>query len=162
MLAAAADALARLDPADLPDAAVADLAVATRRGIDRLEGCFVRLARAAHLRGLGSESGAPSTAAWLARRAVMRTGDARAAIEAGEVCDLLAATGDFGDLAAETVVTALHAYTDPPTDDDRRPGSQRRADALVRRPHRPSEPRLVVLAPPPPRPPTRMGPPPRR
>lgn len=217
LLAAAADALARLDPADLPDAAVADLAVATRRGIDRLEGCFVRLARAAHLRGLGSESGAPSTAAWLARRAVMRTGDARAAIEAGEICDLLAATGeawrsgeistaaartiggarveghdgpleeaepvmlgfaragdlravarlaarfrnlarsdgraprvpdglyvsrgytgrtvlsgDFGDLAAETVVTALHAYTDPPSDDDRRPGSQRRADALVR------------------------------
>jgi len=217
LLAAAADALARLDPADLPDAAVADLAVATRRGIDRLEGCFARLARAAHLRGLGSESGAPSTAAWLARRAVMRTGDARAAIEAGEICDRLAATGeawrsgeistaaartiggarvegydgpleeaepvmlgfaragdlravarlaarfrnlarsdgrvprvpdglhvsrgyagrtvlsgDFGDLAAETVVTALHAYTDPPGDDDRRPGSQRRADALVR------------------------------
>ncbi len=217
LLAAAADALARLDPSDLPDAAVADLAVATRRGIDRLEGCFARLARSAHVRGIGSESGASSTAAWLARQAGMRSGDARAAIEAGELTDLLTHTGaawragaistgaaraaigarveghddklaacepellelartrdlnrlrraaarfrkyaesdgaaarvpdglhlstswagrvvlsgDFADLAAETVVTAIHAYTEPPDRIDPRPGSQRRADALVR------------------------------
>jgi hypothetical protein len=36
------------------------------------------------------------------------------------------------DLAAETVVTALHAYTDPPTDRDTRTPAKRRADALVR------------------------------
>ncbi len=217
LLDAAADAWAALDPSDLPDTTVADLLSAARHGLDRIEACFARLARTAHVRGLSSASGAPSTAAWLARRAAMRTGDARAAIDAGATCELLPATGeawrageisaaaartiggarveghehtlieaepvmlsfarnrdlpglarltarvrnlarsdgtvprvpdglhvsrgyagrtflsgDFGDLAAETVVTALHAYTDPPTDDDRRPGSQRRADALVR------------------------------
>lgn len=41
-------------------------------------------------------------------------------------------SAELGDLAAETVVTALHAYTDPPTDDDPRPTSQRYAEALVR------------------------------
>lgn len=217
LLRAAVDALARLDPVGLGDAAVADLTIATRHEIDRLEGCFARLARTAHRRGVGSESGAPSTAAWLARAAGMRTGDARAAVEAGEACELLERTGaawrsgeitsaaartiagarveghdpalaacepdllrlarggdlpglrraaarfrnlaradgtaprvpdglhlsrtyggrtvlsgDLGDLAAETVVTAIHAYTDPPADGDRRPGSQRRAEALVR------------------------------
>ncbi len=217
LLAAAADALARIDPSDLSDPAVADLTVVTRRGIDRLEGCFARLARSAHRRGIGSETGAPSTAAWMARFVPMRTGDARAAIEAGETVELLAATGeawrsgeistaaartiagarveghddvlietepllldcargddlpgltrlaarfrnlarsdgtaprvpdglhlsrsyagrsvlsgDFGDLAAETILTALHAYTEAPSEADRRRGSQRRADALVR------------------------------
>jgi hypothetical protein len=41
-------------------------------------------------------------------------------------------SGEFGDAAAETITTALHAYTDPPTDEDSRPLSQRYADAFVR------------------------------
>ena len=40
--------------------------------------------------------------------------------------------GDFGDLDAETIRTALYAYTDPPTLDDPRPTSERMAAALVR------------------------------
>jgi len=216
-LRAAVDGLAAVDPADLGDAAMADLVLHTRREIDRMEGCFARLVRAAHVRGVGTETGASSTAAWLARRVPMRRGDARAAIEAGEACELLSATGeawragaistgaartiigarvdghdealvacepalvelarggdlnrlrcaaarfrkyaesdgtaprvpdglhlstswagrtvlngDFGDLAGETLATAIHAYTEAPTDTDRRPASQRRADALVR------------------------------
>ncbi len=41
-------------------------------------------------------------------------------------------SGELEDLAAETVLTAMHAYTDPPSDDDPRTTSQRRAAALVR------------------------------
>jgi hypothetical protein len=41
-------------------------------------------------------------------------------------------SGELGDIAAETVMTALHAYTDPPSVDDPRKTSQRYADALVR------------------------------
>lgn len=40
--------------------------------------------------------------------------------------------GELEDLAAETVLTAVHAYTDPPSDGDPRTPSQRRAAALVR------------------------------
>jgi Domain of unknown function (DUF222) len=39
---------------------------------------------------------------------------------------------DLGGVAAETVATAVHAYTDPPSDDDPQPISQRNAAALVR------------------------------
>ncbi|MBK5289013.1 MAG: DUF222 domain-containing protein [Acidimicrobiia bacterium] len=39
---------------------------------------------------------------------------------------------DLSSTAAEIVTTALHALTDPPTDDDRRTAARRRADALVR------------------------------
>lgn len=39
---------------------------------------------------------------------------------------------ELSELAAETVVTALHAFTDPPADDDDRTPARRRADALVR------------------------------
>ncbi|MGZ8753515.1 MAG: hypothetical protein ACXW1S_11090 [Acidimicrobiia bacterium] len=41
-------------------------------------------------------------------------------------------SGEFGDLAAETITTALHAYTDPPDTDDPRPTSERTAAAFVR------------------------------
>ncbi len=216
-LEAAAEALADLDPAHLGDGGVADAAVRVRRALDRVEASFARLARAAHVRGVGSESGASSTAAWLSRQVGMRSGDARAALEAGALCELLpdtgeawlagdvntaavrtiaaarledhdellarcestflglaraadmrglrravehfrnlaasdgtappvpdglhvsstyagrtALTGDLGGPAGETVVTALHAYTDPPSEADRRPLSRRHADALVR------------------------------
>jgi hypothetical protein len=39
--------------------------------------------------------------------------------------------GELSSAAAETVVTALHAFTDPPADDDDRTPARRRADALV-------------------------------
>jgi hypothetical protein len=185
--------------------------------MDRQEAAFARLARAGHARGVGRVDGAASTAAFLRHRAGMREGDAKAAIEAGAVCEILPETaaawrtgeistgaartivaarveghdatlqacepellalarcgdlrglrraaahfrnlaradgneprdcdglylsrlfngrtvlsGELGDLAAETVVTALHAYTDPPTDGDTRTSSQRTAAALVR------------------------------
>jgi hypothetical protein len=213
----AVDEIATLDPSELTDAALARELVALRKEMDRQEAAFARLARAAHTRGVGSVDGAASTAAWLRHQVGMREGDARAAIEAGEVCELLPETGmawrageistgaartivaarvdghddsliaceaellalarrrdlrslqraaahfrnlahadgteptdrdglhvsqlydgrtvlsgELGDLAAETVVTALHAYTDPPTDDDQRTTSQRYAAALVR------------------------------
>ena len=41
-------------------------------------------------------------------------------------------SGELGDLAAETVVTALHAYMDPPTRRRPRTTAQRNAAALVR------------------------------
>jgi hypothetical protein len=40
--------------------------------------------------------------------------------------------GELEDMAGETVVTAIHAYTDPPSDTDTRSTARRRADALVR------------------------------
>ena len=40
--------------------------------------------------------------------------------------------GNLSSAAAETVVHAIHALTDPPQDDDRRTAARRRADALVR------------------------------
>jgi hypothetical protein len=185
--------------------------------MDRQDGVFARWARAGHARGIGSRDGATSTAAWLRSKTGMREGEARAAIEAGAVTELLAATGaawrageisggaaraiigarveghdeklqavetelldlarrgdlrtlrracqhfrklaladgtepgarnglylartwegttvlngELEDLAGETVVTAIHAYTDPPSTDDTRSTAQRRADALVR------------------------------
>jgi hypothetical protein len=216
-LRAAVDAAVTVDPAQLSDLALADELVGLRREMDRLDAVFARLAAAAHRRGVSAEDGATSTAAWLAHHASMRTGDARAAVEHGQVAGLLADTGDawldgdvssaafrtiagarvdghdeqlvqceqallglardgdlvplrraaahfrnlarsegsvpgehdglhisrtfagthvlsaeLCDLAAETVVTALHAYTDPPTDRDPRTPAKRRADALVR------------------------------
>src|SRR3954447_7763666 len=41
-------------------------------------------------------------------------------------------SGDFGDLEAEILRTALHAYTDPPSADDDRSTSERMAAALMR------------------------------
>ena len=40
--------------------------------------------------------------------------------------------GDLSSTAAETVATAIHTLTDPPTDGDTRTPARRRADALVR------------------------------
>ena len=41
-------------------------------------------------------------------------------------------SGEFGDLAAETITTALTSYTDPPSDTDPQPLSERTAAAFVR------------------------------
>jgi hypothetical protein len=41
-------------------------------------------------------------------------------------------SGELDDLAAEIVITAMHAYTDPPSEPDVRTTAQRRAAALVR------------------------------
>ncbi len=217
LLAVAVDALAASDPSTFGDFALADALVALRRLMDREDAVFARWASAGHVRGVGQVDGAASTAAWLRHRAGMREGDAKAAIECGEVSELLGETGaawrsgeiptgamrtiaaarvpgrddkyvdcedvfldlaragdarnlrratahfrnlaradgteprvpdglhlsrtyeqrtvlsaEFGDAAAETVTTALHAFTDPPTPDDDRPLSARSAAALVR------------------------------
>jgi hypothetical protein len=216
-LRGAVDAVVAVDPAEMPDAALASGLLAMRQEMDRQEAAFARWARAAHTRGVGALDGAVSTAAWLRTQARMREGDARAAIEAGEVSELLAETaeawragdvssaavrmitaarvnghddtyvncermfldlarrhdlrslrratahfrrialadgtepsvhdglhvsklmdgrtaisGDLSDVAAETVTTALHAYTDPPDDQLPKTTSRRYAEALVR------------------------------
>ncbi len=205
------------DPATLGDAGLADEIVELRGQMDRVDAQFARLVLAGHRRGIGAADGSPSTAAWLRRHTGMREGDARAAIEAGEMCEVLPETGgawrageissgaaraitgarveghdaklravepllldvaregklrelqrmcarfrncaqadgteprdhdgltisataagrtilngNLSSAAAETVVNALHALTDPPTPDDRRTAARRRADALVR------------------------------
>ncbi|MGZ4690467.1 MAG: DUF222 domain-containing protein [Acidimicrobiia bacterium] len=45
---------------------------------------------------------------------------------------VVALSSELEDVAAETVLTAIHAYTDPPSDDDPRTATRRRAAALVR------------------------------
>jgi hypothetical protein len=210
------DEWAEVDPAELCDAALASELLALRKQMDRLEGVFARLAVVAHRRGVGAADGSQSTAAWLRWRAGMREGDAKAAVEAGELSDVLEATGaawrsgtissgaartifgarveghddelrgsesalldlarrgdlkylrvatnhfrnlaradgaapgerdglhlsqtyggvtvlnaELTDAGAETVVTAVHAYTDAPSADDRRTPAQRSAAALV-------------------------------
>ena len=108
----AVDELVAVDPAELSDRGLADELLARRREMDRQEADFARLAWAAHIRGVGSVDGAASTAAWLRHRAGMREGDARAAIECGEVTDLLADTGrawragEISTGAARTIVAA--------------------------------------------------------
>lgn len=210
------DELVQFEPADLSDAAFAQHLLAVRAEMDRLDGIFAGLAIAGHRRGIGATDGAQSTAAFLRVRAGMREGDARAAIEAGEVTELLretgaawrageissgaartivaarvvghddeligcepalldlarrrdlrslgrvtahfrnlaladgtapgdrdglylsrtfagttVLTGELSDAAAETVFTAIQAFTDPPSDEDPRTSSQRTAAALV-------------------------------
>jgi Domain of unknown function (DUF222) len=210
------DELAGSDPFELSDAALAVELLAMRSEIDRLEALFAQRAALAHRRGVGALDGAHSTASWLRSQAGMREWDAKAAIEAGAVCELLpetgaawrageissgaartifgarvdghddelrgsesalldlarrgdlkslrlaarhfrnlaraggsepsendglhlsqtydgvtAISGELTDLAAETVVTAIHAYTDPPTAEDTRTLAQRTAAALV-------------------------------
>jgi GNAT superfamily N-acetyltransferase len=82
-----------LDPETMTDVALAAELVALRREIDRLDAEFARLAWAGHQRGIGSVDGSPSTQAWLRRDTGMREGDARAAITASEVCELLPSIG---------------------------------------------------------------------
>jgi hypothetical protein len=87
------DALVNADVSAMSDAALAAEVLAMRREMDRLEGGFAQRVRAAHTRGVGASDGAASTAVWLRSEGRMREGDARAAIEAGEVSELLAETG---------------------------------------------------------------------
>ena len=216
-LRAAVHATLVTDPSELGDVGLSEEIISLRAEIDRLEAQFARLVFAGHQRWIGSADGSPSTPAWLRHRTGMREGDARAAIEAGEVCEVLPATarawrdgeitggaartiigarveghdaklravepvlldmaregatrelqrtcahfrhcaqadgteprdhdglsisttyagrtminGNLSSTAAETVVNALHALTDPPSDDDRRTPTRRRADAMVR------------------------------
>ena len=213
----AVDEALRRDPTELTDPALADEIFDVRVEMDRLEAQFARLSWSAHQRGLGSADGSASTAAWLRRHTGMREGDARAALEAGAVCEVLTQTaaewregtisagaartiigarveghdaklqavepvllelarqgatrelqracahfracaqrdgteprdhdgltlsqtyggrtilnGNLSSAAAEIVVNAIHALTDPPSVEDRRTPARRRADALVR------------------------------
>jgi hypothetical protein len=93
-LRAAVDALVTEDPSTMSDAALAARVLACHREMDRLDAVFARTVRAAHTQGVGASDGAASTAAWLRHQGRMREGDARAAIEAGAVSDLLSETGE--------------------------------------------------------------------
>jgi hypothetical protein len=215
-LRAAVDETVAVDPASLSDLETADALFEISAEIDRLEAQRARLAWSGHQRGIGAADGSPSTQAWLRKHTGMREGDARTAINAGEVGEMLPKVGaawrdgvihsgaaktiagarveghdlklraledlflglaraddmrelrracahfrdcakadgsdprahdgltissgydgrtilngELSSAAAETVVTALHAFTDPPADDDDRTPARRRADGLV-------------------------------
>jgi hypothetical protein len=103
------------DPTAMADHEIADELVALRREIDRMEARFARLAWAGHRRGIGAVDGAPSTQAWLRRHTGMREGDARAAIETGEVSELLPSIGDawrHGSVTTGAVRTITGARVD--------------------------------------------------
>ena len=85
--------VAVLDPAGLSDRAIADELVRRRAEIDRLEAEFAQLAWTGHQRGIGAADGSPSTQAWLRKHTGMREGDAKGAIEAGRVSELLPKVG---------------------------------------------------------------------
>jgi hypothetical protein len=109
------DALVEIDPGELSDAALAAELLARRREMDRQEADFARMARVAHTRGVGQLDGAASTAAWLRAEARMREGEARAAIEAGEVSELLAETGEAwraGEISSAAFRTIAAARVD--------------------------------------------------
>ncbi len=114
-LGSVVDMLVAGDPGGLSDAALADEVIALRRELDRLEAAFARMVGVAHVRGVGGVDGAASTAAWLRSAGRMREGDARAAIEAGEVSELLAATGErwrAGDVSSAAVRMIVAARVD--------------------------------------------------
>ncbi len=91
------------------------------------EAVLLDLARAGDLRRL-------QRAAGHARNLARADGSAPGALDGVRIASTFGGrvliTADLDDLAAETVVTALHAYTDPPGDD--RTLAQRSAAALVR------------------------------
>lgn len=80
-------------PASLSDVEIADELIRRRAVIDRFEAEFARLAWAGHQRGIGAADGSPSTQAWLRRHTGMREGDARSAIDAGAMSELLPKIG---------------------------------------------------------------------
>ena len=103
------------DPDVLSDVELADELIGLRREIDRLEARFAQLAWAGHERGIGGVDGSPSTQAWLRRHTGIRTGEARTAIEAGEVAELLASIGAGwrdGAITATAVRTIAAARVD--------------------------------------------------
>jgi hypothetical protein len=104
-----------LGPTTMPDAELADELIRRRREIDRLEAEFAQFAWAGHQRGIGTVDGSPSTQAWLRRHTGMREGDARAAIETGEVAELLPTIGDAwrgGEITTGAVRTIAAARVD--------------------------------------------------
>src|SRR3954454_8451173 len=216
-LRAAVNETVAVDPASLSDLGTADALFEISAEIDRLEAQHARLAWSGHQRGIGAADGSPSTQAWLRKHTGMREGDAKGAIEAGRVCELLPRVGaawrdgvihsgaartiagarveghdlklraledlflglaragdmresrracahfrdcakadgsdprahdgltissgydgrtilnaELSSAAAETVVTAIHAFTDPPSEGDDRTPARRRADGLVK------------------------------
>ncbi len=115
-LAAAVDAVARLDPDDLDTADLAVVLVGLRRSIDRLEGEFARLTTAADTAGVWAADGAVSMATWLSRRTGIGLGRARAAAELGAAMDTvpeLDTAVRSGELSPDTAATVIAAVDDP-------------------------------------------------
>ena len=118
---------------EIPSGAVRTIVAARVDGHDdRLRACedvFLDLARAGDLRNLRR-----ATAHF---RNMARADGREPRVPDGLHCSRTFAnrtvlSADLGDVAAETVMTALHAYTDPPDGDKPQPISQRNAAALVR------------------------------
>jgi len=118
---------------EIPSGAVRTIVAARVDGHDdRLRACedvFLDLARAGDLRNLRR-----ATAHF---RNMARADGREPRVPDGLHCSRTFAnrtvlSADLGDVAAETVMTALHAYTDPPDGDEPQPISQRNAAALVR------------------------------
>jgi hypothetical protein len=104
-----------VDPESMSDTELADELIALRGEIDRMEARFARLAAAGHRRGIGAADGSPSTQAWLRRHTGMRDGDARTAIDAGQMCELLSKVGEAwrdGQVTSTAVRTIAAARVD--------------------------------------------------
>ena len=99
----------------------------------QLQGCessFLDLARAADMRSLGRATAHFRNLARADGRETARVPDGL--YFSKTFANRRVLSGEFGDLAAETITTALDAYTDPPDTEDPRPTSERTAAAFVR------------------------------
>ena len=92
-LRAAVDRIARIDVPAEPDTAVAAELVGLRREMDRLDAKYAELVSSANRRGVGREDGHHSTGAWIRWQTGQTLGQIRSVQAAGEVAELLPATG---------------------------------------------------------------------
>ena len=93
-LRAGVDAMMSLDQSELSDGELAATILRFRRELDRQDAVFADLVVAGHRRGVGREDGYESTPSWLRARSGMRTGEVHAAIDAGELGEILPDTRD--------------------------------------------------------------------
>ena len=118
---------------EISTGAARTIAEARVKGCDReLQGCeqeFLKAARARDMKRLRAEVAH-------FRKLAGRDGKKPRKLDGLHVsttfANRTALSGDFGDLDAEILRTALHAYTDPPSEGDDRSTSERLAAALIR------------------------------
>ena len=118
---------------EISTGAARTIAEARVKGCDRqLQGCeqvFLKAARARDMKKLRAEVAHFQT---LARRDGKKPRKLNGLHVSTTFANRTALSGDFGDLDAEILRTALHAYTDPPSEGDDRSTSERLAAALIR------------------------------
>ena len=83
-----------LDPGELSDGELAATILQFKVELDRQDAVFADLVVAGHRRGVGREDGYESTPSWLRARSGMLTGEVHAAIDAGELGEVLPKTRD--------------------------------------------------------------------